>query len=172
MSWGSAGAGGWAGHDGEFMFRHPRCWGSDLGWGSQEDQTLMSWRLRGDSRLKREKRAALHSGQFPLPKLLFFSLGARTSLPPTTTGTVIHPWSGENTQILGTCSVYSLTAQERKQSEEPLAVGEEPGRYVGELPYPGSWGQNVLMPGVQMGLVPMMQNLRFSHLPLSVAPHQ
>ena len=93
-------------------------------------------------------------------------------MPPTTTGTVIHPWSGENTQILGTCSVGSLTAQERKESEEPLAVGEEPGRYVGELPYPGSWGQNVLMPGVQMGLVPMMQNLRFSHLPLSVAPHQ
>ena len=172
MSWGSAGAGGWAGHDGEFMFRHPRCWGSDLGQGSWEDWTLMLWRLRGDFRLRRGKWAALHSGQFPLPKLLFFSLGARTSLPPTTTGTVIHPWSGENTQILGTCSVGSLTAQERKESEEPLAVGEEPGRYVGELPYPGSWGQKVLMPGVQMGLVPMLQNLRFSHLPVSVAPHQ
>ena len=154
------------------MFRHPRCWGSDLGWGSQEDQTLMSWRLRGDSRLKREKRAALHSGQFPLPKLLFFSLGATTSLPPTTTGTVIHPWSGENTQILGTCSLGSLTAQERKESEEPLAVGEEPRHYFEEIPCLGSWGQKVLMPGVQMGLVPMLQNLRFSHLPLSVAPHQ
>ena len=93
-------------------------------------------------------------------------------MPPTTAGTVIHPRSGENTQILVTCSVGSLTAQERKESEEPLAVGEEPGRYVGELPDPGSWGQKVLMPGVQMGLVPMLQNLRFSHLPVSVAPHQ
>ena len=63
----------------------------------------------------------------------------------------------------------SLTAQERKESEEPLAVGEEPGRYVGELPYPGSWGQKVLMPRIQVSLVPMVQILRFSHL--SVDPH-
>ena len=101
MSWGSAGAVGWAGSGGEFVFRHPGCWGSDLGQGSQEDQTLMSWRLRGDFRLKREKRADMHSGQFPLPKVLFFSLGARTSLPPTTAGTMIHLQSGENTEILG-----------------------------------------------------------------------
>ena len=55
----------------------------------------MLWRLRGNFRLKKEKRAALHSGQFPLPKLLFFSLGARTSLPPTTAGIVILLGRGE-----------------------------------------------------------------------------
>ena len=55
MSWGSAEALGWSGHGGEFVFRHPRCWGSDLGQGSWEDWTLMLWRLRGDFRLRREK---------------------------------------------------------------------------------------------------------------------
>ena len=114
---------------------------------------------------------ALHSGQFPFLTLLIFSLGVRKTLPLTPAGTVnIHGLE----RILRSGDLFcgSLTAQERKESEEPLAVGEEPGRYVGELPYPGSWGQKVLMPGVQMGLVPMLQNLRFSHLPVSVAPHQ
>ena len=32
-----------------------------------------------------------------LYKLLFFSLGARTTFPLTTAGTVIHPRAGENT---------------------------------------------------------------------------
>ena len=71
------------------------CLGSDLRRGGWEDWTLVLWRLRGDCRLKKEKRAALHSGQFPLPKLLFFSIGARTSLPPTTAGIVILLGRGE-----------------------------------------------------------------------------
>ena len=142
------------------------CWGSDLGWGSWEDWTLVLWRLRGDFRLKKEKRAALHSGQFPLPKFLFFSLGARTSLPPNTAGIVIHLWAGESTQILRTWSVGSLTAEERKESEDSLAFGEKPGCYVGELPSPGSQSQKVLMTEVQVALVPVLQILRFSHLPV------
>ena len=63
----------------------------------------------------------------------------------------------------------SLTAQERKESEEPLAVEEEPGRYVWELPFPVFPGEKVLMPRVQVGPVPMVQILRISHLPLSVS---
>ena len=55
MSWGSVGAVGWAGHGEEIVFRHPGCWGSDLGWGSWEDWTLMLWRLRGDFRFRKEK---------------------------------------------------------------------------------------------------------------------
>ena len=113
---------GCAGHGEEIVFRHPGCWGSDLGRGSWEDGTLMLWRLRGDFRLRREK-VCLHSGQFFFPTLLFFSLGVRTTLPPTTAGTVIHTWAGENTQILGTCSVGFLTAQNRKESEEPWLWG-------------------------------------------------
>ena len=100
-----------------------RSWGSDLGRGSWEDLTLMLWRLRGDFRLRREKWFALRSDQFLFPTLLFFSLGIMTNLPPTTAGTVIHTWAGENTQILGTCSVGFLTAQKRKESEEPWLWG-------------------------------------------------
>ena len=83
----------------------------------------MLWRLRGDFRLRRGKWFALHSGQFFFSTLLFFSLGVMTNLPTTTAGTMIHPWGGENTQILGACSVGSLTAQKRKESEEPLLWG-------------------------------------------------
>ena len=72
---------------------------------------------------------------------------------------------------LGTCSVGPLTAQERKEPEEPLLVGRSLGHYVGELLCLGSWGLIFLMTGVQGRLVPVLQNLRFSHLPLSVAPH-
>ena len=115
------------------------------------------------------KRFALHCGQFFLPTLLFSSLGVRTTLPTTTAGTVIHPRAGENTQILGTCSAGSLTAQEKKEPEEFVAVGEEPRHYFGEIPCLGSWGQKVLMPRIQVSLVPMVQILRFSHL--SVDPH-
>ena len=100
----------------------PGAGGSDLGWGSWEDWTLMLWRLRGDFRFRKEK-ICLRSCQLFFPTLLFFSLGVRTTLPPTTAGTVIHPWAGENTQILGTCSVGSLTAQKRKESEEPWLWG-------------------------------------------------
>ena len=152
------------------MFRHPVCRGSDLGWGSQEDQTLMSWRLSSDSRLKREKRAALYSGQFPLSKLLFFSLGARTTLPPTTAGTVVHPWAGENTQILGTCPTGSLTAQKRKESEEPWLLGSSQGITLGQSPALMSRVKCSHARG-QRRLLPMLENLRNSHLPLSVAPH-
>ena len=38
-------------------------------------------------------------------------------------------------------------------------------------PYPDSWDHLFLMPGIQESLVPVVQILRFSHLPLSVAPH-
>ena len=100
------------------------CWGSDLGWGSWEDWRLVFLRLRGDCRLGREKWAALLSGQSPCSSLLFFSLGARTTLPPNLAGTVIHSWAGENTQILGACSVGSLTTQENEQPEEPWLVGD------------------------------------------------
>ena len=125
---------GWVGHGGEFMFRHPGCWGSDLGQGSWEDWTLMLWRLRGDFRLRRGKWAALHSGQSPCSNLLFFFLGARTTLSLNTAGTVVHPWVGENTQILGACSVGSLTAQERKEPEESWLVGENQGIMFGKSP--------------------------------------
>ena len=99
----------------------------------------MLWRLRGDFRLRKEKWADLHSGQSPCSKLLFFSLGARTTLPLTTAGTVVHPRAGKNTQILRTCSVGSLTTQERKESEELLDGGGgkwagKPGHYIGEFP--------------------------------------
>ena len=131
----------------------------------------MLWRLRGDFRLRREKWAALHSGQSCCSNLLFFFPGARTTLAPSTAGTVVHPWAGENTQILGACSVGSLTAQERKEPEEPWLVGENQGIMFGKSPalVPKV---KVLMPGVQVSLVPMVQILRISHLPLSVAPHQ
>ena len=123
-------AGGWAGHGGEFVFRQPGCWGSDLGRGSWEDLTLMLWRLRGDFRFRKEK-VCLCFGQFFFPTLLFFSLGVRTTLPTTTAGTVIHPWARENTQILGTCSVGSLTTQKRKESEEPWLLGSSQGITLG-----------------------------------------
>ena len=116
------------------------------------------------------KSFALHSGQFFFPTLLCFSLGVRTTLPMTTAGTVIHPWARENTQILGTCSVGSLTAQKRKESEEPWLLGNSQGITLGQSPALMSrvkcshaWGQR--------RLVPMLENLRNSHLPLSVAPH-
>ena len=115
----------------------------------------MLWRLRGDFRLRREK-VCLHSGQFFFPTLLFFSLGVRTTLPTTTAGTLIHPWAGENTQILGTCSAGSLTAQEKKEPEEFVAVGEEPRHYFGEIPCLGSQGQMFSCLGVQVSLVPML----------------
>ena len=95
---------------------------------------LMLWRLRGDFRLRREKWAALCSGQSPCSKILFFALGARTTLPPNTAGTLIHPRAGENTQILGTCSVGSLTARERKEPEEPWLVGRSWGITLGDSP--------------------------------------
>ena len=94
----------------------------------------MLWRLRGDFRLRREKWFALRSDQFLFPTLLFFSLGIMTNLPPTTAGTVIHTWAGENTQILGTCSVGSLTAQKRKQSEELWLLGSSQGITLGQSP--------------------------------------
>ena len=94
----------------------------------------MLWRLRGDFRLRREKWFALHSDHFHFPTLLFFSLGVRTTLPKTTAGTVIHPRAGENTQILGTCSVGSLTAQKRKESEEPWLLGSSQGITLGQSP--------------------------------------
>ena len=162
------GAVGWAGHGEEIVFRHPGCWGSDLGWGSWEDWTLMLWRLRGDFRFRREKICLAFWPILP-PHTTVFSLGVRTTLPTTTAGTVIHPRAGENTQILGTCSAGSLTAQEKKEPEEFVAVGEEPRHYFGEIPCLGSWGQKVLMPRIQVSLVPMVQILRFSHL--SVDPH-
>ena len=162
---------GWVGHGGEFMFRHPGCWGSDLGQGSWEDWTLMLWRLRGDFRLRRGKWAALHSGQSPCSNLLFFFLGARTTLSLNTAGTVVHPWVGENTQILGACSVGSLTAQERKEPEESWLLGRSQG-VVGECPCLDSWGHMFLRPRIQESLVPVVQILRFSHLPLSVSPHR
>ena len=90
------------------------CWGSDLGLGSWEDWRLVLWNLRGDFRLRREKWFAFCSGQFLFPTRLFFPLGVRTTLPATAAGTVIHAWAGENTPVLATCSVGSLTAQERK----------------------------------------------------------
>ncbi|KAM9684885.1 antigen WC1.1-like [Dama dama] len=60
--------------------------------------------------------------------------GARTTLPLTTAGTVIHPRAGENTQIPGTCSVGSLTAQENKEPEEPRLVGRSRGITLGNSP--------------------------------------
>ena len=146
-----------------------RSWGSDLGRGSWEDGTLMLWRLRGDFRLRREK-VCLHSGQFFFPTLLFFSLGVRTTLPPTTAGTVIHPWAGENTQILGTCPTGSLTAQKRKESEEPWLLGSSQGITLGQSPALMSRVKCSHARG-QRRLLPMLENLRNSHLPLSVAPH-
>ena len=170
MSWGSAGAVGWARHGEEFVFRHPGCWGSDLGRGSWEDWTLMLWRLRGDFRFRREKICPAFWPILP-PHTTVFSLGVRTTLPTTTAGTVIHPWAGENTQILGTCSAGSLTTQKRKESEEPWLLGSSQGITVGQSPALMSrvkcshaWGQR--------RLVPMLENLRNSHLPLNVAPHQ
>ena len=73
----------------------------------------------------------------------------------------------------------SLTTQERKEpdqpvagGEEPMAGGEEPGYYFGEIPCLGSQGQMFSCLGVQVGLVSILQNLSISHLPLSVALHQ
>ena len=80
------------------------------------------------------KRFALCSGQFFFPTLLFFSLGVRTTLPTNIAGTVIHPWAGANTQILGTCSAGSLTAQKRKESEEPWLLGSSQGITLGKSP--------------------------------------
>ena len=148
-----------------------RSWGSDLGQGSWEDWTLMLWRLRSDFRLRREKWVCLRSGQFLFLTLLLFSLGVRKTLPPTPAGTVnIHGLE----RILRSGDLFcgSLTAQERKEPEEPWLVGRSPGRYVGELLCLGSWGHTFLMTGVQGRLVPVLQNLRFSHRPLSVASHQ
>ena len=83
---------------------------------------------------------------------------------------MIHPRSGENTQILVTCSVGFLTAQERKEPEESWLLGRSQG-VVGECPCLDSWGHMFLRPRIQESLVPVVQILRFSHLPLSVAPH-
>ena len=80
------------------------------------------------------KRFALCSDQFFFPTLLFFSLGVRTTVPTTTAGSVIHPQAGENTQILGTSSVGSLTTQKRKESEEPLLLGRSQGIIRGKSP--------------------------------------
>ena len=83
---------------------------------------------------------------------------------------MIHPRSGENTQILVTCSVGSLTSQERKEPEESWLLGRSQG-IVGESPCLGSRGHMFLRPRIQESLVQVVQILRFSHLPLSVAPH-
>ena len=94
----------------------------------------MLWRLRGVISGSGGKRFALRSGQFFFPTLLFFSLGVRTTVPTTTAGTVIHPRAGEDTQILGTYSVGSLTTQKRKESEEPLLLGRSQGIIRGKSP--------------------------------------
>ena len=47
---------------------------------------------------------------------------------------MIHPHAGENTQILGTYSVGSLTTQKRKESEEPLLLGRSQGIIRGKSP--------------------------------------
>ena len=164
------GAVGWAGHDEEIVFRQPGCWGSDLGWGSWEDWTLMLWRLRGDFRFRKGK-ICLRSCQFFFPTLLLFSLGVRTTLPTTTAGTVVHPWAGENTQILGTCPTGSLTAQKRKESEEPWLLGSSQGITLGQSPDLMSRVKCSHARG-QRRLLPMLENLRNSHLPLNVARHQ
>ena len=93
----------------------------------------MLCRLRGDFRLRKEKVCPVF-WPFFFPTLLFFSLGVRTTLPTTTAGTVIHPHAGENTQILGTYSVGSLTTQKRKESEEPLLLGRSQGIIRGKSP--------------------------------------
>ena len=58
----------------------------------------------------------------------------------------------------------SLTAQERKEPEEPWLVGENQGIMFGKSPalVPKV---KVLMPGVQVSLVPVVQILRFLHCP-------
>ena len=84
---------------------------------------------------------------------------------------MIHPRSGENTQILVTCSVGSLTSQERKEPEESWLLGRSQG-VVGECPCLDSWGHMFLRPRIQESLAPVVQILRFAHLPLSVAPHR
>ena len=118
----------------------------------------------------RGKMFALRSGQFFFPTLLFFSLGVRTTLPTTTAGTVIHPRAGANTQILGTCSAGSLTAQKRKESEELWLLGSSQGITLGQSPALMSRVKCSHARG-QRRLLPMLENLRNSHLPLSVAPH-
>ena len=109
--------------------------------------TDVVWRLGGDFRLRRGKWAALHSDQSPCSNLFLFSLGARTTLPPSTAGTVVHPRAGENTQILGTYSVGPLTTQKRKESEEPWLLGSSQGITLGKSPalmsrvkYSHAWG--------------------------------
>ena len=140
------------------------CWGSDLGQGSWEDWTLMLWRLRGDFRLRREKWAALHSGQSRCSNLLFFFPGARTTLAPSTAGTVVHPWAGENTQILVTCSVGSLTTQELKEPEESWLLGRSRGIMLGNAPALVPRATCFSGPGSK-SLVPVVQILKFSHSP-------
>ena len=93
----------------------------------------MLCRLRGDFRLRTEKVCPAF-WPFFFPTVLFFSLGVRTTVPTTTAGTVIHPQAGENTQILGTCSVGPLTTQKRKESEEPLLLGRSQGIIRGKSP--------------------------------------
>ena len=55
-------------------------------------------------------------------------------MPTTIAGTVIHPQAGKNTQILGLCSVGSLTTQKRKESEEPWLLGRSQGIILGKSP--------------------------------------
>ena len=76
---------------------------------------------------------ALHSGQFPFLTLMIFSLGVRKTLPPTPAGTVnIHGLE----RILRSGDLFcgSLTAQERKEPEEPWLVGRSRGITLGKSP--------------------------------------
>ena len=83
---------------------------------------------------------------------------------------MIHLQSGENTEILGTCSLGSDLLSGGKSLRILWLLGKSQGVMFGKSPalVPKV---KVLMPGVQVSLVPMVQILRISHLPLSVAPH-
>ena len=77
---------------------------------------------------------------------------------------MIHPWAGENIQILVTCSVGSLTTQDMKEPEESWLLGRSRGIMLGNAPALVPRATCFSGPGSK-SLVQVVQILKFSHSP-------
>ena len=79
---------------------------------------------------------------------------------------MIHPLSGENAQILVTCSVGSLTTPEMKEPTESWLLGRSWGIMMGNTPALVPRATCFSGPGSK-SLVQVVQILKFSHSPTS-----
>lgn len=90
-------------------------------------------RLRGDFRLRMEKVCPVFWSVF-LPHTTVFLFRCKDNIAHDYSRYCDPSKAGENTQILGTCSVGSLTTQKRKESEKPWLLGRSQGIIQGKSP--------------------------------------